>query len=277
MQTIVLPNGLEVACLNTLNTLDLYAEIFTHRVYGRTGVEIEDNDLIFDVGANIGLFSLWARSRNKTCRLRCFEPSADTYAALRYNVVGASCIRAAVSDHCGTVSLTHYPRLPELSTIRPGDFKKEEKADWIRYLRRRIDGGFFLRWLPGLVKGWLAELARTWLFRSEVTVVPCLTLEAALKGLEPGDTVGLLKVDVEKSELLVLQGIGNGWDRIRQIIVESYGDEKLVKEIDDLLKSKGFMTTWHDNPMFPELRTPLVFARRPALQCGGGPGKDSRV
>lgn len=258
MSNITLPNGSQVACLNRQNTLDLYAEIFTHNIYGMTGVQIHDGDTVFDVGANIGLFAIWALSR-AVCHLHCFEPSPTTYDVLRRNVPGAICIPAAVTDHCGTICLTHYPRLPELSTVRPGDFADEERKDWTTYLRRRAAEHGFYGWIPATLRNWLVELKRRWLFRSETVSVPCVTLESALRDHEKID---LLKIDVEKSELAVLLGLGLAWAKIKQIIVESYGDGWLMGKIEHLLTSHGFTTKWHRNPMFPELQTPLVFGVR---------------
>lgn len=258
MQTLKLPNGLTVACLNRDNTLALYDEIFTHDTYGKTGVKIEAGDTVIDVGANIGLFALWARQQ-AACRLYCFEPSPQTCEALRRNVPDATISPAAVTDHCGAIAMTHYPRLPELSTIRPGDFADAERRDWTAYLRRRAAEHVVYGWIPAVIRNWLVELKRRWLFRSETVSVPCVTLESALSDYEKID---LLKIDVEKSELKVLQGIGNAWAKVRQIIVESYGNLWLMGRIEKLLRTNGFSVTWYDNTMFPELRTPLAFGVR---------------
>ncbi|HYO62398.1 MAG TPA: amino acid adenylation domain-containing protein, partial [Pyrinomonadaceae bacterium] len=54
-----LPNGMRVAYLNHGETYSLYEEIFEERVYLKHGVELGDGAVVFDVGANIGMFSLF--------------------------------------------------------------------------------------------------------------------------------------------------------------------------------------------------------------------------
>jgi amino acid adenylation domain-containing protein len=56
-----LPNGTAVAQLNKNETDYLYQEIFERQAYLRHGITLHDDDCIFDVGANIGLFTLFAK------------------------------------------------------------------------------------------------------------------------------------------------------------------------------------------------------------------------
>ncbi len=61
MNTIKLPNGLRVNCIDKLTARNVYDEIFVDLVYTRpAGIEIRKGDVVFDVGANIGVFTLFA-------------------------------------------------------------------------------------------------------------------------------------------------------------------------------------------------------------------------
>lgn len=48
---------------------------------------LRDNDTLVDVGANIGVYSLYAAKRNAKCRVFAFEPSAINFARLCNNIV----------------------------------------------------------------------------------------------------------------------------------------------------------------------------------------------
>ncbi len=48
---------------------------------------LRDGDVFFDIGANIGLYSLYAATITPTCRVFAFEPESQNYARLCRNVV----------------------------------------------------------------------------------------------------------------------------------------------------------------------------------------------
>ena len=59
MRSVVLPNDLKIFAPNELEARTLYREIFTERTYSSHGVSVTDGDCVFDVGANIGLYSIF--------------------------------------------------------------------------------------------------------------------------------------------------------------------------------------------------------------------------
>ena len=55
------------------------------------------------------------------------------------------------------------------------------------------------------------------------------------------ERIDLLKVDVEKSELDVLQGIEtDDWDKIRQIVIEVHENDGRLSQIINLLERRGY-------------------------------------
>ena len=106
-----LPNGTAVAQLNKNETDYLYQEIFARQAYLRHGITIHDGDCLFDVGANIGLFTLIAAAVvGRKGRVVSFEPTATTFERLVDNVrlnrfSNVSCVNVALSDSSGYVSL----------------------------------------------------------------------------------------------------------------------------------------------------------------------------
>src|SRR5205085_12012546 len=84
-ETRVLPNGLEIAHLNPYETDYLYKEIFEDQCYLRHGIQLRDGDTVFDIGANIGLFSLFVMSRCKNPTIYAFEPAPVVHELLKAN------------------------------------------------------------------------------------------------------------------------------------------------------------------------------------------------
>ena len=74
-----LPNNLVVAHLNKNETDYLYREIFELQAYLRHGIAIRDGDVIFDVGANIGLFTIFVSQLCHRPRIYAFEPNPIVY------------------------------------------------------------------------------------------------------------------------------------------------------------------------------------------------------
>src|SRR4030095_1781445 len=74
-----LPNGLEIVHLNKYETDYLYKEIFEDESYLKNGIRLEDGDTVVDIGANIGLFSLFVMSRCRNPRILAFEPAPVVY------------------------------------------------------------------------------------------------------------------------------------------------------------------------------------------------------
>lgn len=62
----------------------IYREIFQDHSYG--GPDLPSTPLIVDVGANIGLFSLYMKQRHPRARILAFEPAPENFDALTRNL-----------------------------------------------------------------------------------------------------------------------------------------------------------------------------------------------
>ena len=71
MKTTKLPDGTRVYALRAPE-----ARMLDHHVDGylQNGIEINDGDVVFDVGANIGVFSVRAAQKGPNVRVFAFEP-----------------------------------------------------------------------------------------------------------------------------------------------------------------------------------------------------------
>lgn len=84
VQVLNLRNGLSFYNANP-NTLSIFKEIFVNNVYNRGEVKIKEGDIIFDIGANVGVFSLYA-SLIKGTKVYAFEPHPTNFKILSNNV-----------------------------------------------------------------------------------------------------------------------------------------------------------------------------------------------
>ena len=80
-----MPNRLVVSHLNRNETDFTYKEIFEENAYFRHGVTLRDGDCVFDVGANIGLFSLYVGSKCLDAAIYAFEPLPPIFEILNLN------------------------------------------------------------------------------------------------------------------------------------------------------------------------------------------------
>ena len=87
---------------------------FTHvwllREYDKPDFKIRNNDIIIDVGAHIGLFTLFASQFCKEGRIFCFEPVRENYDLLVTNlqinkITNAKPFNIAISQNIGKVKI----------------------------------------------------------------------------------------------------------------------------------------------------------------------------
>jgi FkbM family methyltransferase len=81
-----LRNGLRLAMRP--NTLDaaVFKEVFVRHLYGPSGFEIGPADVVIDIGAHIGCFSIYAAHAAREGRVIAFEPAPANFALLTRNL-----------------------------------------------------------------------------------------------------------------------------------------------------------------------------------------------
>ena len=82
---VVLRNGIRIYFPEGISILWLVNEIFFQKVYTPKGFEIGPNDLVVDIGAHIGIFSLFAANITKNS-VYAFEPFPNNIEFLKLNV-----------------------------------------------------------------------------------------------------------------------------------------------------------------------------------------------
>lgn len=242
-QRYTLPDGMTVAHQHDFIARGLYQEIFEQSIYLRHGLALEDGGVVVDVGANIGLFTLFAHRRAAGVRSFLFEPVPNTFTVLEANVrlygLDARLFNCALGEKEGRASFTYYPFSSGLSG-RYADVVKDRAATrsiiqhWLGPGKRLAgDAGAFH------ISGDELERFLDDRFQSESFSCRVRTLSDVIQ--EEGiEQIDLLKVDAEKSEYDVLRGIApEHWPLIRQIALEVHTDELLAK-VTSLLDHRGY-------------------------------------
>lgn len=185
---------------------DIYTIFFT-RVYTPPYLPIEKNDIVVDIGANIGIFTLYAAAITQNT-VYAFEPFPSNFEALQQNIRANGLknvipFRSAVSDQSGI----------------------EVFADCGVSQGHRLKKVFFDETDRGLE-------------------VPTITLQDFMdtNNLE---RIDFLKLDCEGAEGLILQSTPKSYlQRIRKISMEFHDQLSILKhdQMKNLLEEAGFTT-----------------------------------
>ena len=100
-----LKNGLDIS--SSQSPLAIDNEIFSHQVYNPHELPIDDNDIVVDIGANVGIFTLYAAEHTHN-HVFAFEPLPLNFEYIQKNLIAnnlkhVSCFCTAVSDKSGPV------------------------------------------------------------------------------------------------------------------------------------------------------------------------------
>jgi FkbM family methyltransferase len=262
-----LPNGLMIAAANRPEVAFLYDEIIGQDAYFRHGLTLPPGGCVFDVGANIGLFTLAITRREPTLEVHAFEPVPAIYRLLALNAERhfprTVLHNVGLGAAPGVVPFAYYPRCSGWSTRYPDH--RGTRRDLAAYARHR--GAARSRWL-GPVLGRVAggAIARYLLHAEEVR---CRVLPLSTVIVNCGvATIDLLKIDVERAELDVLDGIAaQDWPRIRQLAIEVHDVEDRVRRVADLLRARGFEPRIDQLSALRDTSLHMIYARR--LATGG--------
>ena len=143
----ILPNGQEIVHLNQYETDYLYKEIFEDESYLKHGIVLRDGATVVDIGANIGMFSLFVTSRSKNPKIYAFEPAPVAYELLKANceVYGsnAQVFNLGVSDRQGKATFTFYENSSVFSSFHSDEAEDREAIQAVvrNMLKRGIGGG----------------------------------------------------------------------------------------------------------------------------------------
>ena len=268
MRRVSLPDGLQILAPGAVEAAVLYREIVTERTYERHGITLRGGDVVFDVGANIGLFAIHLTRTVPGVRVHAFEPVPPLFDALSRNLaehapaVKAYNVGLADRDGDAVFELDRFLTMNasmDPDVMKKGADKSAPAAAWAAASiadLHRVQPSAVTRLLGAALRHPIGRVAaltamapvaaaldirkRIFLTRHRCAL---LTLPAAMQ--QAGvDAIDLVKVDVEGAEEAVLTGIDeNTWNRIRQLVIEVHDVDGRLDRLRLLLEQHGYRTT----------------------------------
>lgn len=264
---VTLPNGQRVRCLGKREALLVYEQV---RQYFDFDIVVEKGATVFDVGANIGLFSLLVKDMCEgEVNIYAFEPIPATYNALTTNLnmyaTGQiTAIQCGLAAEAGDAVFEYYPLHSVLSTVHHDPHNLEEmreqlKDSILRNLAETPKPLSWLRFFPSSIRSFAVErLTRRTFENAEKVHCKLRTVSEIIREHDIAN-IDLLKVDVEKSELEVLQGINpEHWPRIQQVVLELHDLDNRLEIVRHMLITHGLEHIYIEQE--PALRGSNVYA-----------------
>jgi FkbM family methyltransferase len=207
-----------------LGGLSAYHEIARAKIYSRfSGFTPQPTSCVVDVGANIGMFSVWAsRYLATTGRIIALEPHPAAYRLLRRNLSRVLCAAQSLNVACGAAEQT----LP-------------------------------LYFSPDRLT--VASLERTAGQALEQIDVPVRRLDDVLADMSV-ERIGLLKIDVEGWEPQVLDGAEDSLRRTDRVVLEV--DRDNLPPVEERLAAAGLTIRGAIDGIWDRQKMAVLYAQR---------------
>lgn len=208
---LILRNGMRFES-HSLCWPDIYA-IFFQGIYTPQYLPIEKNDVVVDIGANIGAFSVYAASKTQNT-VYAIEPSLDNFQALNWNI-----------------SSNRYKNIVPLNFAVSDQSGEELFLNSVASQHRRVK-----KFAQDTTEGY--------------TAVPSITLQDLMDSYQI-EQIDFLKLDCEGAEEAILTSTSSRYlSRVRKIAMEFHDHLTQLNhnELQKLLKNAGFSTNieWDD-------------------------------
>jgi FkbM family methyltransferase len=258
----------EVAGMNVAEMRFLHDEIFVGEVYLRDGIVLREGAVVFDVGANVGMFSLFIGARCPSAEVYAFEPVPEVFDRLQLNAGERSLnvrpFNFGLSDREQEVSFYYYPNISIMS-CRHDYINWENEVELIkRYVANEREHG------PAGREEHLAHVEG--LAHKDFEFVECRcrlrTMSAVIDEVGVRN-IDLLKIDAQRAEFDVLQGLeSRHWPLVQQISMEVHDEpgsptEGRVEQVTTLLAEQGFRVSVGVEDMLKDTGRYAVHAIRP--------------
>jgi FkbM family methyltransferase len=226
-------------------------EIFDERTYVRHGLDVHKGDVVLDIGANVGVAAAFFALVCRAGVVHCFEPVPPIFELLRENVRHfPACVphNYGLSSTPGRFPITYYPNDSALSGLYADP--DEDRAQLRTAL---LNSGLSSEDAERELEDRFQAVAMT----CELRTLSSVLLEYSL------ERVDLLKIDVEKAELDVLEGIDDGeWPRIRQVVAEVHDYDGRCARIDGMLVERDFSVTVDQGEVMRGTPVHMLYATR---------------
>ncbi len=211
----------------------LYKEIFLDECYLRYGISLNKKSCVLDVGANVGFFTVFLNILHPEIEVYSFEPIPEVYEYLKknrelYGIKGKA-FNLAVFDQEKEIDFTYYPQVSIVSGISEN---KEQVKEVIRsYIKHSEEKELGQEGVESLLEVKLGSRR----IKCKTKTISQIIAEERIENID------LLKVDVENSEHLVLDGIlEDDWSKIKSLVIEIHNVDGRLDAIAKKLDQKGF-------------------------------------
>lgn len=250
-----LPNGLKFLNKNHKETRVVFKEVFENKTYLNNGIEIKDGDTIIDVGANAGMFSLQIGLHFPKAKIFAMEPIPETFRYLQLNAelydLNIELFNQGAADSNRTTTFGYYP----LCTTISGQFpdKKCEK-DVLECYYERLEN---CEENKENIDKVLDDVTQYESVECELVKLSTLIEDHKIEKID------LLKIDVEKSEIEVLNGIDElHWSLIKQLVIEVHDNDSNLKWVENFLLNKGYNVYIEEDSLVKNSKLYNVYASK---------------
>ena len=251
----------EFYCIDPYSANYALKEIIDDRMYEKQFFKFKENDTIIDVGANIGIFSLYiANKLNGNLKLYSLEPIPQNYELLSKNLANyfpqlkAASFNIGLSDFesPAEIEFSYYPNNSTIATMDKSIIEKtflsstsvETTVALLKAIKSKINpityylNSFLLSLKP--ISGFLNKLYLENILIEEKVICKMSNLS---KFIEDNNItqIDFLKIDTEGAELKIFNGIKPvDWQKIKQIAIEVHDSEYIIP-ITSKLKEYSFI------------------------------------
>jgi FkbM family methyltransferase len=224
------PLDLSVIDENDADTQFLYDETFVSQIYQHKAMRIPDRPTIMDVGANVGVYTIWAHRRYAAKTIYAYEASPRTFGYFEDNA------RRLVDPAVTTVA-----GFNRAVAARSGETLVLNQPTYVSGLSTLLNR----QQVP-----WLADVAADNALETHEVLSTTVSDEIAAHGLE---AIDMLKIDVEGYFLEVLKGIAPAdFEKVRNIAMEcDFLPETGITpgEVEGMLQAMGYRTDCLDRTL----------------------------
>jgi len=250
---VEVPTGHRISSINVNETTYQFKEIFEDRIYVDEDIVYPEDAVVVDVGANIGLFSLFVSTYIPKAKVYAFEPLTPIRRRLELNMgryaANVSIFPYGLSDTEREETFTYYPGYSMMSSQQAYADASGERNVIKSYLTKAAESG---DQSAALLVDNLDEVLEG---RFDAEYHPCRLRRLSDVIDEAGiERIDVLKIDVQRAELDVLRGIQpRHFGMINAISMELHDDPGGMTggrraEITALLEQAGFVVKAQQDP-----------------------------
>jgi FkbM family methyltransferase len=201
---VKLRNGLKYKIRSKTNDKTIFNEIWLKKLYTPDGFEIKDNYTVIDIGAHIGIFSVFAAFHAKKGIVYSFEPEKENFSMLKENVK-LNRMKNVKIFNCGVSTHNGWGKL---------------------YISELNKAAHSMKIIENI---------------SNFEKIKLVSIKDILKKIN--GNIDFLKIDCEGCEYEVLSSLSDDdFRRIKNIVIEYHDldDKRNCKELCKFLSGKGF-------------------------------------